>query len=145
MSFKFSMQRVLDYREQLEEEARIQFAVIQQRYRETQELLERILTDLQNYENRLYGQVIDSPGERWLLENFIKGLRSDAAEASQNLQRLEKELEVARQVLAQRARDKKLLVKLKERKQQQYIMEERLKEQRFNDEIATQRYNTHDF
>lgn len=49
-------------------------------------------------------------------------------------------MEEARQVLAARAVDKKLLEKLRQRRQQQYAREEYLKEQRVNDETATLRY-----
>ena len=41
--------------------------------------------------------------------------------------------------------DKKLLEKLKERKYRQFLLDERLKEQRFNDEIATLRYKAPNF
>ena len=45
-----------------------------------------------------------------------------------------------RKLLAARAIERKLLEKLKERQNQQYIREEQLKEQRVNDETATLRY-----
>ena len=54
-------------------------------------------------------------------------------------------VEEARNLLAARAIDKKLLYKLKERQKQYYAREEQLKEQRFNDEIATLRYKAPSF
>ena len=54
-------------------------------------------------------------------------------------------VEEARNLLAARAIDKKLLEKLKERQKHYHAREEQLKEQRFNDEIATLRYKAPSF
>lgn len=142
MPFRFNMQRVLDYRAQLEEEAKIGFAQAQRRHTEAREALERLRTELSVQEARLYGEVIESPGERWLLEGFVRGLKADAAATETRVQSLALAQEQARKVLATRATEKKLLEKLKERRQKQYVLEERLKEQHFNDEIATLRYKS---
>ena len=68
-------------------------------------------------------------------------MESSTARVS-NLQMMRDEM---RKVLATRSMDRKLLEKLKERKRRQYLLDERLKEQRFNDEIATLRYNAPNF
>lgn len=78
--------------------------------------------------------------ERWLQEQYAKGLRRDAADLARQARLQESLVEEARQVLAARAVDKKLLEKLRQRRQQQYAREEYLKEQRVNDETATLRY-----
>lgn len=145
MPFRFSLQKVLDYREQLEEEARNRFALVQRQYREARALLESLTSELQTQEERLYGQVIDNAGERWLLESFIKGLRADVASTTEKVQHLRVTRDEMRRILAARSMDKKLLEKLKERKYRQYLLDERLKEQRFNDEIATLRYKAPNF
>lgn len=145
MPFRFSLQKVLDYREQLEEEARNRFALVQRQYREARALLESLTSELQTQEERLYGQVIDNAGERWLLESFIKGLRADVASTTEKVQHLRVTRDEMRKILAARSMDKKLLEKLKERKYRQYLLDERLKEQRFNDEIATLRYKAPNF
>ena len=145
MPFRFSLQKVLDYREQLEEEAKNRFALVQRQYREAKAQLAALSSELETQEARLYGQVIDNAGERWLLESFIKGLRADIEATTARVQNLRVTRDEMRRVLAARSMDKKLLEKLKERKYRQFLLDERLKEQRFNDEIATLRYKAPNF
>lgn len=145
MPFRFSLQKVLDYREQLEEEAKNRFALVQRQYREAKAQLAALSSELETQEARLYGQVIDNAGERWLLESFIKGLRADIEATTARVQNLRATRDEMRRVLAARSMDKKLLEKLKERKYRQFLLDERLKEQRFNDEIATLRYKAPNF
>ena len=145
MAFRFSLQKVLDYREQLEEEAKNRFALVQRQYREAREQLAALSSELKTQEERLYGQVVDNAGERWLLESFIRGLRADVESSTARVSNLQMMRDEMRKVLAARSMDRKLLEKLKERKRRQYLLDERLKEQRFNDEIATLRYNSPNF
>lgn len=145
MPFRFSLQKVLDYREQLEEEAKNRFALVQRQYREARERLAALSEELKTQESRLYGQVVDNAGERWLLESFIRGLRADVETSTANVRNLQTMRDEMRKILAARSMDRKLLEKLKERKRRQYLLDERLKEQRFNDEIATLRYNAPNF
>lgn len=145
MPFRFSLQKVLDYREQLEEEAKNRFALVQRQYREARERLAALSEELKTQEGRLYGQVVDNAGERWLLESFIRGLRADVETSTANVRNLQTMRDEMRKILAARSMDRKLLEKLKERKRRQYLLDERLKEQRFNDEIATLRYNAPNF
>ncbi|HIX40902.1 flagellar export protein FliJ [uncultured Desulfovibrio sp.] len=145
MPFRFSLQKVLDYREQLEEEAKNRFALVQRQYREAKAQLAALSSELETQEARLYGQVIDNAGERWLLESFIKGLRADIEATTARVQNLRATRDEMRRILAARSMDKKLLEKLKERKYRQFLLDERLKEQRFNDEIATLRYKAPNF
>ena len=134
MPFHFSMQKVLDYREQLEEEAKVRLAKAEQ---QRNELLEQ--------EERLYTHPPSNAGERWLLEHFVKGLKADMAATAVQLRAAENMVEESRRILAQRAMDRKILDKLKERQKQHYMHDERMKEQRFNDEIATLRYKAPTF
>ena len=145
MAFRFSLQKVLDYREQLEEEAKNRFALVQRQYREAREQLAALSSELKTQEERLYGQVVDNAGERWLLESFIRGLRADVESSTARVSNLQMMRDEMRKVLAAQSMDRKFLEKLKERKRRQYLLDERLKEQRFNDEIATLRYNAPNF
>lgn len=145
MPFHFSMQKVLDYREQLEEEAKVRLAKAEQQRNELRSRLEIIRKDLMEQEERLYTRPPSSAGERWLLEHFVKGLKADMAATAVQLRAAESMVEESRRILAQRAMDRKILDKLKERQKQHYMHDERMKEQRFNDEIATLRYKAPTF
>lgn len=145
MPFRFSMQKVLDYREQLEEEAKVRLARAEQQRNELRSRLEIIRKDLMEQEERLYARPPSNAGERWLLEHFVRGLKADMAATAVQLRTAENMVEESRRILAQRAMDRKILDKLKERQKQHYMHDERMKEQRFNDEIATLRYKAPTF
>ncbi|SDF06691.1 flagellar FliJ protein [Desulfovibrio legallii] len=140
MPFRFSMQKVLEYREQLEEEARVQLAQQELRLRRIREEQARCDAALRAAEARLCDPACMDTAERWLQEQYAKGLRADAANLDRQARMQETLTDEARRLLAARAVDKKLLEKLRQRQQRQYAREEYLKEQRVNDETATLRY-----
>ncbi len=140
MPFHFKMQKVLDYREQLEEEAKVDLAHKQKLLEEARELFERLRAELRQSEDRLFESALVPQQERWLLEQYVKGLKGDVAQAALQARMQEQLVDEARKLLAARAIERKLLDKLKERQKQQYLREEQLKEQRVNDETATLRY-----
>ena len=145
MPFRFSMQKVLDYREQLEEEAKVRLAKAEQQRNETRERLDIIRRDLMEQEERLYTRPPSGAGERWLLEHFVQGLKADMAATAVQLRAAEGMVEESRRILATRAMDRKVLDKLRDRQKELYMHDERIKEQRFNDEIATLRYKAPTF
>ncbi len=145
MPFRFAMQKVLDYREQLEEEAKVRLAAAERRLQEAQKRLDRLRGELERAADRLRDNPLMEAGERWLQEQYITGLRADVAAASLQERMLAQTAQEARKLLAARAIDKKLLEKLKERQKKHFIREEQLQEQRFNDETATLRYKAQTF
>lgn len=145
MAFSFKMQKILDYREQLEEEAKVQVAKIQQMLLDEQKRAEDIRTMLTEQEAKLYESPLNDAGERWLLEHFIKGLRSDLTSAVLRVRSLHQAFESARQHLQHRAKERKILEKLKSKQRDTHTLEERLKEQRTYDETATLRYKATSF
>ncbi|WP_165175008.1 flagellar export protein FliJ [Desulfovibrio sp. ZJ369] len=140
MPFRFAMQKVLDYREQLEEEAKVRLAEAERRLQEAQKRLDQLRGELERAADRLRDNPLMEAGERWLQEQYITGLRADVAAASLQERMMDQMAQEARKLLAARAIDKKLLEKLKERQKKHFIRAEQLQEQRFNDETATLRY-----
>ncbi len=144
MPFRFKMQQVLDYRAQLEEESKVRLADAERRLRESRERLDAVLDELARAEEKSRMGLLQN-GERWLHEQYLKGLRSDRAMAELQCRMQEQLAEEARALLAARAMERKLLEKLKERQKSQYLHAERLQEQHFNDEISTLRYKASAF
>lgn len=142
MPFRFKLQKVLNYREQLEEEAKVDLAAKQRRLEQTREEFDRLKQKLRQAEDNLFDSSLLPASERWLQEQYAKGLRGDVAEAALQRRMCEQLVDEARKVLTERTIAKKLLEKLKERQSQQFVQEEQLKEQRVNDETATLRYKT---
>ena len=136
--FRFSLEQVLAYRKQLEEQAMLAFAraaeARDKRLREKESLEAAIL------ENRANLAVTLDGDERWLITGYIAALTQDLETAVRDLIALEEEVDRARVELTQRAQDRKLLEKLKEKQANRHRLAENHKEQQNYDDIATIRY-----
>ncbi|MBQ9405616.1 MAG: flagellar export protein FliJ [Desulfovibrio sp.] len=140
MPFHFKMQKVLDYREQLEEEAKIDLAQKEQKLQTACVRFDNLKLELRSAEDRLSEAALRSAAEGWLQQQYVKGLRNDVAEAAMQTRMLRQLVDEARKLLSERAIDRKLLDKLKERQKNTFLHDAYLKEQRINDETATLRY-----
>lgn len=145
MPFRFAMQKVLDYREQLEEEARVRLAEAEQRLARSRARRDALMGELADAEARAASGLLLDSGERWLHEQYLKGLHADLASAELDCRFQEQMVDEARSLLAARAMERKLLEKLRERQKTQYLLAERQQEQHFNDEISTLRHKAPTF
>ncbi len=140
MPFQFKLQKALDYRAHLEEEAKMRLAAAEKALEDSRRHLKNLKDEMQAAEEKMAGGPFMQAGERWLMDQYLKGLRADIAAAAINARMKEQIAAEARNLLAARAVDKKLLEKLKERQKEQFTRQEMLTEQHFNDEIATIRH-----
>ncbi len=139
MAFSFKMQKVLEYREQLEEEAKVRLASAQASLNEVQSRLAQLGEEIAKAEAQARDELMQNDAF-WLAQQYIKGLRADISTCKLRKRLCEQLVEEYRQALAERAKERKLLEKLKERQKAQYLKEDLRQEQIFNDEIATVRY-----
>ena len=140
MAFEFKLQKILNYRMQLEEEAKVRLAKVQQMHIREERRMEELRAMLAEKEPLLYRNFDMDAGERWLLDNFVRGLRSDMSATQLRLRTLHDMVEQARHFLLERAKDRKALEKLREKMEQRHRADEDLKERKINDETATLRY-----
>ncbi|MCR5814474.1 MAG: flagellar export protein FliJ [Desulfovibrio sp.] len=140
MPFHFPMQKILDYRQQLEEEAKIQLSQAQTRVRQAEEHLEELRTLIVEAEQKAREKPALNAAEFWIAEQYMRGLKEDLSQGEMQLKMAYSLRDEAQKVLTLRAIDKNMLVKLKERQTLAWNHAEKLKEQHFNDEIATIRY-----
>jgi flagellar FliJ protein len=145
MVFRFKLQKVLEYRELLEEQAKVALARVQQLYIEEERRSEALKALLTEQETKLYSNALLPAGERWLLEHFIRGVREDLQSSHMRLRTLARMVVEAQNTLRERAKDKKVLEKLKARQRERHELEERTKEQRSYDETATLRFKAASF
>jgi flagellar FliJ protein len=138
-TFRFSLQKVLDYRALLEDQAKVRYAKTQAEYLEAEHRLHDLEGQLAEQERRLYDGNPDVM-ERWLIEHYVRGLRDDIARTSRLLYELARIVEEARVDLVAKAKDRKILEKFRERQAERHAREERLQEQRSYDETASMRY-----
>lgn len=139
-AFRFSLEQVLNYRIQLEQQAKVELArVEQERIREQQhaDTIQEMLVQQQAELDQLGPERMS---ERWLFENFVKGLRTDYGLAMARVRNWAKAAEAARIELISRAKDRKTLEKLKETQAENHAKEEQLREQREFDETAAIRF-----
>ena len=137
--FRFRLQNVLNYRVQLEDQAKMVFAGAREKHERQHHEVERLDEELKQTLNRRHEALKANRDEVWLLENYCKGLAADLEQAQALLRHLAFEMEEARQKLVQAMQNRSLLDKLKERQYERHLKEENLQEQRFNDEIITLR------
>ena len=140
MPFRFKLQKVLEYREQMEEEAKVRLAQATMRHEEAVKALQAATQALAAEQQHQADNPLMSAAERWVSDQYLKGLANDVQTAGMQ-ERMTGQMEAeARKLLAARALDRQMLDKLKERQKRTYQHEELLKEQQFNDEIATIRF-----
>ncbi|MBU1228945.1 MAG: flagellar export protein FliJ [Proteobacteria bacterium] len=141
--FVFRLEKVLDYRRQLADQARMALAQAQARHQEQ----EAVVLDL---EERLAGLLEKGFGAKatqadiWLWMQYRQALERDLASAKAELQRLALILQNCRQEAVLRSREKKLLEKLKDRQAKKHHVAENLAEQKEFDEMSTLRHEPKD-
>lgn len=138
--FRFSLEQVLHYRTQLEQQAKVELARVEQERLREEQRADALRAMLAEQENSLAALTPDKMGERWLAENFIKGLRADLGVTMQRVRNWTVAVEAARTELVSRSKDKKTLEKLKDTQAENHAREEQLREQHEYDEIASLRY-----
>ncbi|BBD09624.1 flagellar export protein FliJ [Desulfovibrio ferrophilus] len=138
--FRFSLERVLEYRCQLEDQAQMDVAKALAAHNAQAEYMDGLRGKLAQLEASLYSTEAVTQNDLWLWRRYHTALREDIAKAEVQLQKLARILTETRQRLVARSRDKKLLERLKANQESEFRKEENIKEQRESDEMATVRF-----
>lgn len=138
--FRFRLEQVLDYRRQLEEQALQAFAEATLARDETVRRIELMQEDHAVQTERLGNAALLRSEEIWLIQGYVKTLLMDIKIANILLADQEEALVAARENLIERAKERELLDKLKEKQAARHAHEERMAEQREYDETATLRF-----
>lgn len=138
--FRFGLERVLDYRRQLEDQAKMEVARALAAHRAQQALVSGLRDALERHIASLYAGDQVTENDMWLWRRYRVRLEEDIALGERRLMQLGQELTRARQALVAKSKDKKLLEKLRSNQELDFRKEENLKEQRESDEMATVRY-----
>ncbi|THB66211.1 MAG: flagellar export protein FliJ [Desulfovibrio sp.] len=143
--FRFSLERVLDYRIQLEEQAKLALAKAQHAYTRQSDFVQSLRALLDEHEAKLHSDENLTPQAMWLWRNYKERLLQDLAQAEALLLTLARELNTRRREAVERSKDKKLLEKLKENQAARHALDEQTREQNEYDEMATLRYQPRSF
>ena len=138
--FRFSLQKVLEYRVQLEDQAKLAFARAQAALDEQRLVVAAIEEALSRHARESAQKPQNTAADMWLNRNYAKRLAEDLLQAQTVQTQLEQVAEMRRLELVERAKELKLLEKLKEKQAQRHARDEEHKEQSQFDEMATLRY-----
>jgi len=142
--FTFKLDKVLDYREQLEEQAKAALlkakAARDAQAAKTADMEARLATHMAGEEKSRA-----TANDMWLWRQYREALEQDISIARLKLNSLELNLQRCRAQAVERSKDKKLLEKLKSTQAKKHHEEESAREEKENDEMATIRYESQDF
>ncbi|WP_147822325.1 flagellar export protein FliJ [Salidesulfovibrio onnuriiensis] len=141
--FRFKLEKVLDYRGQLEDQAKAALSRAKAAHDEQEALVQDIAARFEAHKAKQL-EATKSPGDMWLWRQYRNALETDLAAARVRLRELALMLHKVREEAVRRSRDRKLLEKLKENQARKHYAEENLREQKENDEMATIRYERKD-
>ena len=142
--FAFKLEKVLDYRGQLEEQAKAALA----RAQEAHDAKEAVVADMEARLAAHMGKGIESrksANDMWLWRKYKEALEQDISIALMDLKSLELKLQRFRMQAVERSKDRKLLEKLKETQAKKHHEKQSAQEEKENDEMATLRYKSKNF
>lgn len=140
MALSFKLQKVLDYRSQLEEQAMQALASAKKALEREKENEASLWKELRANKLKLVDSADMLSAERWLVQNYVMATELDI-KRSRDLQAMHsKEVSRCQVNLIERSKDRQLLDKLKEKQLKKQLSEQKSSEQRENDETATIRY-----
>lgn len=131
--FNFKLQKLLDIREDKEEESKRYFKKAQM---EKDEAESRLKTLRDNYNKYRFTSTGISLAEQKMKHIYLNALNSSIMEAASELQKKIKALEAKREELKQKQIERKTVEILKDKQLQSFIKEQALVEQKSNDEFA---------
>jgi flagellar FliJ protein len=137
MTFRFRLEKVLDYRRQLEEQAMLVLARARSARDAEKERLENLRAELRRASASMNGSAGMDGAERWLIRTYIQALRLDAESSARLLLKLDEDVAVCQNEFTGKAQERELLDKLKSRQAGRFAEEEKRREQHENDETST--------
>lgn len=141
--FAFKLEKVLDYRLQLEEQAKAELNKAQHAHDAQASVVRQLTEQLTDHMAKEQASRT-SANDMWLWRQYKEALEGDLSGARYALSELELKLHQRRQEAVDKSRDKKLLEKLKETQAKKHHEEESAREEKENDEMATIRFQSED-
>lgn len=132
-NFKFRLQKLLDIRIDKEEESKISFQKAHQEKINAEKNLEKLNNNYKKFsEERKYGSIV----KQKITQAYLNSLSGCIDEASIELNKKDAILEQKRNDLKDRQIERKTVEILKDKQKDRFIKEQKLIEQKANDEFA---------
>jgi flagellar FliJ protein len=138
--FHFKLEKILEYRRQLEDQAKLALSLTRQQIAEQNTRLEALSEDLQACLLALGTLKQMTQAELWLWSGWRERLELDKKHAQAKLDELKQLAETRRLELVAKAKDRKLLEKLRAKQAEKHVQDEQRKEQKEFDETGTLRH-----
>ena len=141
--FVFQMESMLRLKSRIEDQKKQEFAKALQRVEEEKAVLEKFFRDKSDAINKLKGDINIriSPIDFGLTNRYIEFTKEKIVIQKGVIIKVEQLLEQARLELVEATKERKMLDKLKEKKFEEYIDEEKKQEQKMVDEIVSYKYS----
>ena len=138
--FHFKLDKILEYRRQLEDQAKLALSLTRQQIAEQNMRVEALRKDLEACLLKLGTLKQMTQPELWLWTGWRDRLELDKKHAQAKLAELKQLAETRRLELVAKAKDRKLLEKLRAKQAEKHGQEEQRKEQKEFDETGTLRH-----
>lgn len=138
--FHFNLEKILEYRRQMEDQAKLALSRARQDETRQMERIRILQEDMQSCLLHLGQAKQMTQAELWLWSGWRTCLEVDKAQAQASLARLREQTETCRCELVNRAKDRNLLEKLKNKQAEKHAQAESHKEQSEFDDTATFRH-----
>ena len=138
--FHFKLEKILEYRRQLEDQAKLALSLTRQQIAEQNVRVEALHKDLEACLLKMGSLKQMTQPELWLWTGWRKRLELDKKHAQAKLAELKQLAETRRLELVAKAKDRKLLEKLRAKQAEKHGQEEQRKEQKEFDETGTLRH-----
>lgn len=140
--FIYRMQSILDIKQKMEEQAKMEFAAARMRLNEEEEKLQYLIERKEAYEQQGRELLKDSLHVQEIMENTsaIERMKEFVEQQLLAVKKAEKQLDVARERLKEAMQESKTHEKLKEKAFENFIREENAKEAKEVDELTSYTY-----
>lgn len=138
--FHFKLEKILEYRRQLEDQAKLALSIARRQLAEQNQRLEALQKDLAACLLEMSSARQMTQAELWLWTGWRKRLELDKTQAQAKLLELRQLAEQRRLELVSKAKERKLLEKLRAKQAEKHGQEEQRKEQKEFDETGTLRH-----
>ncbi|SDN86210.1 flagellar FliJ protein [Desulfonauticus submarinus] len=138
--FKFKLEKLLEIRKQKLEEAQSILAKLKRDYQAEVKLEAKLRSQIFETKRNIFSKKTILPSVLFIHQNYLKGLERKLRVCLERQQILSQELTLWRQEVLKRNKEKKILEKLKQKQWELFWYEQRRKEQKELDDLATLHY-----
>ncbi len=135
--FRFKLDKVLEFRRQAEDQAKLALSKAQARLAAERQALDVLARERAEREAAFAARKDWQTADLWLWERWRERLKLDTERCQGRIRTCETEVERARAEVVNRAKERKLLEKLKEKQAVRHAREAQAVEQKGYDEIST--------